>query len=152
MTSIGGGIIVGAGEGKRLSLFGLEINIMALGEDTEGAYGMWNATFPGSMEQLPVHTHDKMAEAIYVLEGGLTVMVGEESSSLGAGGYLLVPKGVTHSFWNPAGEPAKVLTLASPGGWERNIETLAEALPGLGTPPDTARLNELLIKCDILPA
>ncbi len=152
MTSIGGGIMVGAGEGKRLALFGLDITIMALGEDTGGAYGMWAATFPGSMEQLPTHTHDKMAEAIYVLEGELAVIVGEESSSLGTGGYLLVPRGVTHSFWNTASAPAKVLTLASPGGWERNIETLAETLPGLGTPMDMDRLNELLIKCDILPA
>lgn len=151
MTSIGGGVMVEVGEGRRLSLFGLEITIMALGEDTDGAYGMWNAMFPGSKEQLPVHTHDKMTEAIYVLDGQLAVMVGDQRSSLGAGGYLLVPRGVAHSFWNPARRPAKVLTFASPGGWEKNIETLAEALPRLGTAPDTTRLKELLIKCDILP-
>jgi mannose-6-phosphate isomerase-like protein (cupin superfamily) len=55
----------------------------------------------------PLHVHHLDDEAWYVLEGALTVSVGERDVTVPAGGAVLVPAGTPHTFWNPLPEPAR---------------------------------------------
>jgi hypothetical protein len=62
-----------------------------------------------------------------------------------AGSYVLKPRGVPHTFWNPGPEPARVLEIISPAGFEQYFEELAGILSSTqaGEPPDFARIAEM---------
>jgi quercetin dioxygenase-like cupin family protein len=58
------------------------------------------------MYQAPLHKHEE-DEAWYVLEGTLRVRVGEQVHQITAGGAVIVPGEIPHTFWNPRPEPAR---------------------------------------------
>ncbi|WP_084316723.1 cupin domain-containing protein [Actinospica robiniae] len=58
--------------------------------------------------QAPLHRHEE-DEAWYVLEGSLCVRIGEQVSEISAGGAVIVPGGIAHTYWNPAPDPARYL-------------------------------------------
>jgi mannose-6-phosphate isomerase-like protein (cupin superfamily) len=61
----------------------------------------------------PLHIHNDDDEAWYVLEGRLRVRVGDEDHDVPAGGAVLGPRGVPHTFCNPGPEPARIIVVMS---------------------------------------
>lgn len=57
----------------------------------------------------PLHIHDRGDEAWYVLEGVLAFRVDESEVEVPAGGGIVVPRGASHTFWNPSPKPARFL-------------------------------------------
>jgi mannose-6-phosphate isomerase-like protein (cupin superfamily) len=49
----------------------------------------------------PLHLHRTDDEAWYVLEGTLCVRVGKDVVEAKAGSAVFVPRGTTHTYWNP---------------------------------------------------
>ena len=66
---------------------------------------------PGALAA-PPHTHTDVDEYSFVIEGEIGVLMGEQTFKAAAGAYVLKPRGVSHTFWNPG---PKYLT--SPGSW-----------------------------------
>ena len=62
----------------------------------------------------PVHLHHNEDETFYVLEGEVTVLVGEERIDLKAGDYIFGPRGIAHAYVVRS-ERARMLVTASPG-------------------------------------
>src|SRR5215212_66495 len=56
--------------------------------------------------------------------------------SLGAGGYIVKPRGELHSMWNAGAEPARMIEIISPAGFEKYFIALAEATAAVGRRPD----------------
>ncbi len=83
----------------------------------------------------PVHTHRHEDEFTFVLTGEVGVQVGHEVVTAGPGDLVLKPRGVPHAFWNATDEPARLLEVISPGGFEGYFERLG-ALFAAGGPPD----------------
>jgi hypothetical protein len=54
--------------------------------------------------------------------------VGEREIEAQTGSYVWKPRGVMHSFWNPGPDPARVLEVISPAGFERLFEDFAGLL------------------------
>ncbi len=77
-----------------------------------------------------------------MIEGEIGVLIGEEELRAGPGTYVLKPRGVPHAFWNAGPEPARILEIISPAGFERYFEELAGVLSS-GGPPDLARISEI---------
>ena len=90
----------------------------------------------------PVHTHRDEDEYSVVLEGQVGAQIGEQTVVAGPGTVLVKPRGVPHAFWNPADQPARLLEIISPAGFEGYFAGLGEILAGQG-PPDPGRLAEL---------
>ncbi len=61
---------------------------------------------PGS--SLVLHTHT-IEEAMFIVEGTATVVLGNETHSLRAPGALLAPAGVNHLLANKSGKPMRFL-------------------------------------------
>jgi mannose-6-phosphate isomerase-like protein (cupin superfamily) len=87
---------------------------------------------PGALAA-PPHTHATTDEYSFVIEGEIGVLMGEETFRAPAGSYVLKVRGVPHTFWNPGPEPARVLEIISPAGFEQYFEELAKILSS--TPP-----------------
>jgi quercetin dioxygenase-like cupin family protein len=70
-----------------------------------------------SVEAAPMgdlHTHERHADAFYVLEGELEVAISEtETELLGPGGFAVAPPGAVHAFGVP--ERARFLNIHAPG-------------------------------------
>jgi quercetin dioxygenase-like cupin family protein len=72
--------------------------------------------------------HSKTSDSFYVLEGVLTVQVGDEKRELGPGEYVLAPPGVVHAFSNDTDSEVRILGVQSPAGFEGYFRELAQLL------------------------
>ena len=82
----------------------------------------------------PMHVHEHEDEYSYVLEGEVGVQIGDEVRYARAGDLVVKPRGIPHAFWNRTDEPARLLEIISPGGFERYFAELgaAAAAPARG--------------------
>lgn len=60
-----------------------------------------------------------------MLEGELTVLVGERTVTATAGAFVLVPRGTAHTFSKAGTASAKLLIIISPAGFEQFFEEIA---------------------------
>jgi quercetin dioxygenase-like cupin family protein len=86
----------------------------------------------------PVHTHRDEDEYSVVLEGVVGAQIAEQVIRAGPGTVLVKPRGVPHAFWNPTDQPARLLEVISPAGFEQYFAGLAAILSG-SQPPDTGQ-------------
>jgi mannose-6-phosphate isomerase-like protein (cupin superfamily) len=67
----------------------------------------------------PLHVHHAEDELLQVLEGTVRVACGDADLVLGPGGFAYLPRGVPHTFWVQGSDPARMLTIFTPGGVEQ---------------------------------
>ena len=63
-----------------------------------------------------------------MLEGRVGVQLGDKVLEAGPGELIFKPRGVPHAFWNAGDEPARLLELISPAGFENYFRELAPLL------------------------
>jgi quercetin dioxygenase-like cupin family protein len=96
-----------------------------------GSISIVEHTFaPGSL--VPPHRHTLEDEISYVVAGEIGFRSDDQEVSLGAGGYIVKPRGELHSMWNASSEPARMIEIITPGGFEHYFIELAEAIAAAG--------------------
>ena len=90
----------------------------------------------------PLHTHSREDEYSYILDGQVGAQVGDEVIAAGPGDVIAKPSGIPHAFWNAGDEPARVLEIIAPGGFEDYFAGLGGLLAA-GGPPDPAARQAL---------
>ncbi|MBM3941552.1 MAG: cupin domain-containing protein [SAR202 cluster bacterium] len=105
------------GEGEQYSVLGDAYTFKASNADTGGAYTLTEITTIG--DGAPPHIHRTEEEAFYVLEGEVKVRVGENVVTGTPGSFVLIPRGVMHTFSKVGDAPAKLLVIISPPGFEQ---------------------------------
>lgn len=85
---------------------------------TGGRFDLMIGTF-APMTGPPLHLHHEQDDTFYVLEGTLTVQVGEEVFDIGPGDFLSVPPETPHTFDNlhNGDRPVRAINLMTPGGF-----------------------------------
>lgn len=135
-------LVVGPGEGEVVLRGGFGVINKIPGSDTGGAFAIVeHPVEPGALAA-PPHTHANEDEYSFVVEGEVGVMIGDDVYTAAPGSYILKPRGVPHAFWNAGPEPARIVEIISPAGFERYFEELADILSA-GGPPDVARIEAL---------
>jgi quercetin dioxygenase-like cupin family protein len=100
-----------------------------------GAISIVEHTFdPGVL--IPPHRHTREDEISYVISGEIGFRSDGREVSLAAGGYIVKPRGELHSMWNAGDEPARMIEIISPAGFEKYFIALAEATAAAGRRPD----------------
>ena len=97
------------------------------------ATGIVDISLPPAWDGPPLHHHD-FDEAFYVLEGELTLQVGEEVTTAAAGSLAFAPRGVHHTVANTADAPARYLLVCTPAGFERHWARIAAEAAGVEPP------------------
>jgi quercetin dioxygenase-like cupin family protein len=115
------------GEGERHPAGASEILIKATGADTGDSFFLSETTIEPGFPGPPAHVHERLHDMFYVLEGELTVRLGDRSERLGAGTFVCVPPGVVHTFSNDSDQPVRFLNFNTPAGWENYMRELGEA-------------------------
>lgn len=114
--------------------------ILLLGPETsDGHFSLLEHPLAPHVLGALVHTHRNEDEYSLVLEGTIGVEVGGETFEAGPGSVVAKPRGVPHAFWNATDEPARILELIVPGGFERYFVELAQVFAQPG-PPDLGAL------------
>jgi quercetin dioxygenase-like cupin family protein len=142
-------IVLRPGEGRAVSLLGGRYTYKAVGEQTGGAYGLVESTVPAGSSGPPPHVHVGEEEAFYVLEGEVTVLIGDRELTAPTGSFALVPRGTVHTFSNRTDREARLLTIISPAGFEHAFAEMAKVAPSAEEPPDMGRLMEIARKYNL---
>ena len=121
------GIVHRPGGGERHAMGASEVVIKATGEDTGGAFFVAEIVLEAGFPGPPRHFHERLHETIYVLEGELTMTLGDEVTVLAPGAFASIPPGVVHTFRNDTAQPVRGLNVNAPAGWEHYLRELAAA-------------------------
>ena len=121
-----------SGEGEHIG-GPTSVTIKATGEDTNNSFYLGETVVQPGFPGPPPHTHERLHDMFYVLEGTLTMRLGDETIELAEGGFVCVPPGVVHTFSNPGPTSVRLLNFNTPAGWENYMRDLGAALAH-GTP------------------
>jgi mannose-6-phosphate isomerase-like protein (cupin superfamily) len=123
-----GAVVHRPGEGERHAAGpGTEVVIKATGDDTAGSFFLSESVIAPGFPGPPPHVHEQLHDSFYVLEGTLTVLLGDETLAAGPGTFICVPPGIVHTFRNPGDQHVRFLNFNTPSGWEHYMRSLAEA-------------------------
>jgi quercetin dioxygenase-like cupin family protein len=118
-------VILAAGEGRSYDMGRIRAVFKADGTETAAGYSIsewWlepTTTGPGA------HAHPE-DDVFYVIEGTMTVLVGEDWIDAPQGSFVLVPGGITHDFQNRSTARAGVLVFSHPGDFEQHMPSVVE--------------------------
>ena len=126
-------------DGETVQLGGLGVRFMISGE----GFSLVEHPIAPRTLAAPMHLHQHEDEYSYVLEGEVGVQIGDEVRYATAGDLVVKPRGVPHAFWNRTDEPARLLEIISPRGFERYFAELAPLLPPQREAPDFEGLAAL---------
>ena len=71
------------------------------------------------------HSHDE-DDVFFVIEGVMSILIGDEWVDAPKGAFVLVPGGTTHDFENRTTKRAGALNISAPGGFEVEMPGIAE--------------------------
>jgi quercetin dioxygenase-like cupin family protein len=132
-------IVLGPDEGKVLEARGSRMTFKAIEASTDGAFSLMERDLPPGGRRPPPHTHPGTLEAFFVLEGQVEFLLGTDVVRRGPRSFVLVPRGLAHTFANPGPGPARVLVLHSPA-LDAYFEELQTLWAGESPPEAAAEL------------
>jgi quercetin dioxygenase-like cupin family protein len=101
--------------------------------DTGGQYTLVEVTAPPGLES-PLHVHHTEDEGFYVLEGNVTIVVGDDNHELAAGEHAFGPREVPHRFAVGL-DGARMLWVLTPGGFESLVDEASVPAEARTVPP-----------------
>ncbi|MGH8878109.1 MAG: cupin domain-containing protein [Stackebrandtia sp.] len=109
-------VLVRAAEGETLQDGPTSvITLLADSDTTDDAMTVNRATLDRQSPGAPPHFHTRAAEAFFIIDGSLDMLLGDQVTTLHKGDFLVVPPKLPHAFAPAAGESADVLVVFSPG-------------------------------------
>jgi mannose-6-phosphate isomerase-like protein (cupin superfamily) len=118
--------VLGRGDGKSGDLGSLGVRFMIGAQQSGGAFALVEHPMPARMLAAPLHRHSREDEYSFVLEGRVGAQLGDDVVVGGPGDLIFKPRNQWHTFWNAGDEPARILEIISPAGFERFFEELVE--------------------------
>jgi len=118
-------VILAPGEGRAYPMGRIGAVFKADGPETESRYSISEWWLEPHTQGPGAHAHPE-DDIFYVIEGTMSVLVGEEWTHADKGSFVLVPGGVTHDFENRGGVRAGVLNLSIPGPFEPHMPGIVQ--------------------------
>jgi mannose-6-phosphate isomerase-like protein (cupin superfamily) len=142
------GHVLHAGEGERHEL-GPSSNatVKATRDATAGRFFLSECEIAPGFTGPPPHVHRELVDSFYVLEGTLTIIIGQDTVELGRGGFACALPGERHTFANRSDRIVRFLNINAPGGFEQYMRELAAA--ATSGPMTSARIGEIAARYDV---
>jgi len=134
------------GQGKAYSAAGDKYVLLATGDQTGGAYCLADAYVPPGGGP-PPHYHTREEESFFVIEGEITFTVDGRTVIGTPGTFVQIPRETPHAFKNASVQPARMLILCVPAGFDRFLAGFGTELPSADAPPlppSPAEIEKLL--------
>jgi len=133
--------VLGKEDGKTGWLGGCGVRFMVSGEESGGGFSLVEHPIPPRTLAAPLHRHAPEDEYSYVVEGRVGAWADGEVVYGEPGDLIFKPRNQWHTFWNAGDEPARLIEIISPAGFENFFEELSDM--AAAGPPDPERLAEL---------
>ena len=126
-------VVVRSGEGEARWWLGSLAEIKATAADTGGQMTIVEVTEPPGGEA-PLHVHHREDEGFWILEGDVTLEVGDTTIEAHAGDYAFGPRDIPHRYTvGDAG--CRMLFICTPGGFENLVIEMSEPAGSRTLPP-----------------
>jgi mannose-6-phosphate isomerase-like protein (cupin superfamily) len=129
--------IVGPKDGKAGFLGSIGVRFMTFGDETGERFSLVEHPMGPRALAAPLHLHTREDEYSYVVKGRMGALLGDEVVYAEEGDYVYKPRNQWHTFWNAGDEPAYILEIISPAGFERFFEELVDMGGVANADPDT---------------
>lgn len=96
----------------------------------------WHATFPVETF-VPPHMHSKQDEYIFVIDGQIDLLLGDERRNANPGDLVRMPRGIPHAFYNNSGKPVTALFWVAPTG---KLVELYKRIHNMAKPSDVVQV------------
>ena len=90
-----------------------------------------------------LHVHSREDEAVFVISGVMTFVVGPQRFRAGEGELVWLPREVPHTFANLDDVPVWAFGVTTPAGLEGMFAEQAEYFSSLHGPPDPEMIREI---------
>jgi mannose-6-phosphate isomerase-like protein (cupin superfamily) len=121
------GIIRRPGEARVIDLGGFTVTVLADAADTADAFSLIETSERGVDLGPPLHIHRDAVESFYVIDGAYWMVIDGEETRCEAGSFILVPRGVPHTF-RSAAEGSRKLNLYTPAAMVGYFDDLAAGI------------------------
>lgn len=118
-------VVLAPGEGRSYPMGRISAVFKADTDETAGRYNISEWWLEPHTQGPGRHHHDE-DDVFFVLEGTMSILVGDEWIDAPAGSFVLIPGGITHDFQNRGDVRAGMLNVGAPGGFEESMPGIAE--------------------------
>lgn len=119
------GIFLAPGEGRAYPMGRISAIFKADGEETQSGYSISEWWLEPHTQGPGPHSHGE-DDVFYVIEGTMSILVGDRWIDAPKGSFILAPGGATHDFENRSSSRAGILNFSIPGDFEKSIPAIAE--------------------------
>jgi quercetin dioxygenase-like cupin family protein len=113
-------------DGKAGFLGSIGVRFMIDGGEAGGGFSLVEHPMSARALAAPLHRHTREDEYSYVVEGTVGALLGDDVVIGTAGDLIFKPRNQWHTFWNAGDEPARILEIISPAGFERFFGELVD--------------------------
>jgi mannose-6-phosphate isomerase-like protein (cupin superfamily) len=117
-------VVLGPGEGRSYPMGRISAVFKADGAETQARYSISEWWLDPNTKGPGAHSHPE-DDIFFVIEGTMSILVGEDWTHANTGSFILVPGGTTHDFENRGTVRAGVLNLSIPGEFEQHMPGIA---------------------------
>jgi mannose-6-phosphate isomerase-like protein (cupin superfamily) len=118
-------IFLAPGEGRSYPMGRISALFKADGDETAGRYSISEWWLEPNTQGPGAHSHAE-DDIFYILEGTMSILIGERWVDAPQGSFVLVPAGVKHDFENRGERRAGLLNFSIPGNFEKDMPSIAE--------------------------
>ena len=140
-----GRLAIPIGEGQLVNLGGVGVKFKINGDETGQAFSIVEHPLQ-ARTLVPPHLHHDTDEYSYVVEGQFGARIGDEILLAKAGDYILKPRNIPHTFWNPTDKLARLVEIISPAGFERFFVEAGELFKKSRGVPELEQVKTLATK------
>ena len=129
--------IIGPQDGKAGFLGSIGVRFMIDGQEAGERFSLVEHPMSPRALAAPLHRHNREDEYSFVVEGRMGALLGDDVVYAEPGDLVFKPRGQWHTFWNAGNEPARILEIISPAGFERFFAELVDLGGVANTSPET---------------
>jgi mannose-6-phosphate isomerase-like protein (cupin superfamily) len=118
--------IVGPSDAEEGFLGSIGVRFMIDGAEAGKRFSLVEHPMSPRALAAPLHMHTKEDGYTYVLQGRVGAMLGDDVVEAGPGDLVHKPRNQWHTFWNAGDEPARILEIISPAGFEGFFHELSD--------------------------
>jgi quercetin dioxygenase-like cupin family protein len=118
--------VVGPKDGKAGFLGSIGVRFMLAGPEAGERFSLVEHPMSPRALAAPLHRHTHEDEYSYVVEGRVGALLGDDVVIGGPGDLIFKPRNQWHTLWNAGDQPARLLEIISPAGFERFFAELVD--------------------------
>jgi mannose-6-phosphate isomerase-like protein (cupin superfamily) len=111
------------------------------GAETDDRFSLVEHPMAPKALAAPLHRHTREDEYSFVIEGRMGALLGDDVVEAGPGDLVFKPRDQWHTFWNAGDEPARILEIIAPAGFEHFFEELSDTGGAEPGPEKAAELS-----------